>query len=476
MRKVKICDTTLRDCEHFGEFFMSVREKVEIARQLERLGVDIIELSILSDAMEEISKELNSSVFSVACNLPEFFDIDLQKALSTASNSRVNLLCHESRDEGYIELLREVLEKANEKGWKTQITIDAASAASSEFSAKIIDIARKQGAGSICIYENRGYITPEEYSKIVQDIVRDADDLNISVKCKNDLGMAVANVLAGVASGAKCVECSILGLGTRAGNAALEQVVMALSSRVDFYDVSTNIVKRLIYRTSRLVSTVTGQAIQSNMPIVGDKALEKYETQIALENNIEPIRPEEVGIIRNNLVLGSNTSETVFQERVEELGYILSAEHAKTAYKAFIELAGRKETVTDKDIEAVVAPMDDKEKHFELVNFVINSGTMIPSTATVILKKDGEEVTEVAVGIGPVDASFKAVDSISRLKVSLDDFSLQSVTEGEDALGSALVKVCYEDRVYTGRGVSTDIVESAIRAYINAINKVVSSI
>ena len=476
MRKIKVCDTTLRDCEHFGDFYMSVREKVEIAKQLERLGVDIIEVGVLSDAILEVAKEIKGSVFSVACRINEFYDVDVQAALGIAAHSRVNLLCHEVRDTDYLEQLKGVIQSAKDKGFSIQITFDALSMENEEFMHEVLDIVSQLGINSICVYENMGYMISDEISNIITDMKDNLSDIDISIKCKNDLGFATANTLAAVKAGASLIESSIGGLGVRAGNAALEQIIMALSARHDYYDVSTNIVKRLIHRTCNLVSTIVGQPVKSNTPIVGSKALDREDIILNNAKKIAFIRPEEIGVIRNNLVLGPNTSFTVFCERVDELGYILSKEKQDSAYETFIDLANRKGVVTDKDIEAIVSPMEDSEKRFELVSFVINSGTMIPSTATLIVSDNNEVVTEVAVGLGPVDASFKAIDIVTGITVNLEDFALQSVTEGEDALGDAMVRVSCDGKTYTGRGISTDIIESSIRAYINALNKVAAAL
>ncbi|MCL1830982.1 MAG: hypothetical protein FWG21_06090, partial [Oscillospiraceae bacterium] len=327
MRKIKICDTTLRDCEHFGEFFMSVREKVEIAKQLERLGVDIIEVSVLSDAILEVAKELTGVVFSVACTLFEYYDIDVQAALSVAETSRVNLLCHESRDLGFLDQLKGIIIEAKDKGYLTQVTFDALSMADDYLLKDALNLVTSLNVDSICIYENMGYMTANELTDIIDKAITRYPDTAFSVKCKNDLGLAVANTLAAIKSGVSAVECSIGGLGVRAGNTALEQVVMALSARSDYYEVSTNIVKRLIHRTHSLVSTVTGQTIHANKPIVGSKALDRYETSIVTEVKFSAINPEEIGIIRNNLVLGANTSPSVFRERIDDLGYLLSKEN-----------------------------------------------------------------------------------------------------------------------------------------------------
>ncbi|NMA07050.1 MAG: hypothetical protein GX928_04995 [Ruminococcaceae bacterium] len=469
MRTVKVCDTTMRDCEHSTEFNMSVREKTEIAKQLERLGVDIIEVGADCDAAADILNALETTMFSIAC-YPDMIDSECIKShLSGDKKGRINFLFSRKKSVDPKEIESSV-KAVKSNGFKVQLTANALNMSSQEYRNAFIEAAESNGVDSICVYDDIGYSNPFEFFEIVSSITS-MTDLPVSVKSKNDLGMAVSNVLAGVKAGAVTVECSVNGLGRRAGNAALEEVVMAIKARRDFYERDTAINTKLLFRTGKMVSTVVGLPLLGGKAIIGDKALLNFDLEIPETAKFSVIKPEDVGIIRNSLVLGKRTTESVFEERVEELGYLLSPKQLDKAYREFLKLADKK-PVDDRDIEAMLAPFEaESESNFILENFVINSGSMIPSTATVILNVAGESITNVATGYGPVDAAFKAIDAISGIDVSLEDFSLHSVTSGEDALGDAVLKISYNDKILTGRGVSTDIVEASIRAYINAINK-----
>lgn len=469
MKTIKICDTTMRDCEHSTEFNMSVREKTEIAKQLERLGVDIIEVGADCDAASDILKALENSIFSVAC-YPDMLESECIKShLSNDKKGRINLLFSRKKSVDPDEIESSV-KTVKSNGFKVQLTAGALNMKSEEYRKAFIEAAESNKVDSLCVYDDTGYCNPFEFFETVSSIVS-MTDIPIAVKSKNDLGMAVANVLAGVKAGAVTAECSVNGLGRRAGNAALEEVVMAIRARKDFYKCDTAVNTKLLFRTGKMVSTVVGLPLYGGKAIIGDKALLNFDIEIPDTASFSVIKPEDVGIIRNNLVLGQRTTKSVFKERVEELGYLLNVKQLDEAYKEFLKLADKK-PVDDRDIEAMLAPFEaESEPVFTLENFVINSGSMIPSTATVILSIKDESRTNVATGYGPVDAAFKAIDSMSGIDVSLEDFSLHSVTSGEDALGDAVLKVKYKDRILTGRGVSTDIVEASIRAYINAINK-----
>ncbi len=287
--------------------------------------------------------------------------------------------------------------------------------------------------------------------------------------------MAVANSLSAVGHGAEAVECSLNGVGKRAGNAPLEEIVVAISARGDQYGAETDIATKLLFRSARLVSTVTGFTVPANKPVIGDNAMNTDMYEQGTDRKL--INPEDVGIFRGNLVLGRHSTQKAFEDRVFELGFLLNKQTAQEAYSRFVRLAERKKLVTDRDIEALVSPLcTETGDMYELVNFVINTGSMIPSTATIIMKSSAGETVKVATGTGPVDASFKAIDKVFGITVKLEDFSLQSVSEGEDALGDASVKIRCGDRLFTGKGVSADIVEASIKAYIHALNKAAATL
>jgi 2-isopropylmalate synthase len=301
----------------------------------------------------------------------------------------------------------------------------------------------------------------------------------LSVHCHNDLGMAVANSLAAVEAGADQVECTINGLGERAGNAALEEVVMALKTRAEHYQAATNIVTEQIYRTSTMVSTYTGMPVQHNKAIVGSNAF-AHEAGIhqdgMLKNRLtyEIITPQSIGVPASKLVLGKHSGRHAFRDRLSELGYVLSEDELQKAYERFIELADKKKEVSDRELEALIqGELGAMQDLFELDYLHVSSGITTIPTATVRISKDGELREEAACGDGPVDAVYKAVDRIVGLPVELKEYAIKAVTGGPDALGEVSIRVqTAEGRIFSGRGLSTDIIEASARAYMHALNKI----
>ena len=288
-----------------------------------------------------------------------------------------------------------------------------------------------------------------------------------------------SNSLAGMQGGADQIECTVNGIGERAGNAALEEIVMAITTRPQLYDCQTGVQTRQIYRTSKLLSTITGVPVPPNKAIVGSNAFahESGIHQHGVMNNrltYEILPPESVGIYQNRMVLGKHSGRHAFEERLDQLGYRLPEAVLEKSFEKFKALADRKKIVTDRDLEALVSSSRYQiAETYTLESFVINSGTVISATAVVKLLKDGESKEHVARGEGPIDAAFKAIDRIVKQSFPLKNYAIQSVTEGEDALGEVVVKILKDDEIITGRGLSTDIIEASIRAYLNAINKAV---
>ena len=306
--------------------------------------------------------------------------------------------------------------------------------------------------------------------------------VDISVHNHNDLGMGVANTLESIRAGATQVECTVNGIGERAGNAAMDEIVMALRTRGDFYGCTTGINTRQIYRTSKLLSTIIGVGIAPNKPIVGANAF-AHESGIhqhgvlAERTTYEIMSPDDVGIYQNKMVLGKHSGKHAFADRIAELGYRMSDEDIAEAFERFKEMADRKKEITDRDIEALVgnAAISDVKETYGLKSFVVNSGTVISATAVVrLVRDDGEEKEHVARGEGPIDAAFNAIDRIVKMDTKLENWTMQAVTEGEDALGEAICKISCNGHTVTGRGLSPDILESSIRAYVNAINKAIA--
>ena len=500
-KPIKILDTTLRDGEQSPGCSMNLQEKLEVAKQLERLKVDVIEagFAIASPgdfaAVKMVAENIKGCVVSsLARALPK--DIDrAYEAVRYAEAPRIHTFIATSDIHMKYKLKatkEEVMEKAIEmvkyaKGYCNDVEFSAEDASRSEleFLYKVFEEVIKAGATVINIPDTVGYTTPDEFYKFIQNIrnnVTNIDKVDISVHCHNDLGLAVANTLAAARAGATQLECTINGLGERAGNAALEEIVMSLNTRRDIYDTVTRIDTTEIYPTSRLVSKITGMKIQRNKAIVGENAF-AHESGIhqhgvlAHKSTYEIMTPESVGLTTNKLVLGKHSGSHAFEERLKSLGYHLEKDTLGKLFQEFKVLADKKKLVYDKDLEALVEAKTMLIKEiYKLNQFVINSGNTITSTATVRLTKKGEEIEEVATGHGPVDAAFKAIDRIIGNGFILEDYSLNSVTEGEDAQGEAIVKIKLEDHTYNGRGVSTDVIEASIKAYINAINKMLNEL
>ncbi len=500
-KTIKIFDTTLRDGEQSPGCSMNLKEKLEVARQLDEMGVDVIEagFAIASpgdfEAVQAIAGQVkNAVVASLARALPK--DIDrAYEAVKHSQRPRIHtfLATSDIHMKYKLKLSPEaVLEQATKmvkyaKAYLSDVEFSAEDATRSDpdFLYRVFEGVIRAGATVINIPDTVGYTTPEEFYRLIKSIkenVPNIDQAEISVHCHNDLGLAVANTLAALEAGAGQVECTINGIGERAGNAAMEEIVMAIQTRKDLYQFTTGIDTKQIYPASRLISRVTGMRVQANKAIVGENAF-AHESGIhqhgvlANKSTYEIMTPDSIGLSKNKLVLGKHSGRHAVEDRLVSLGYTLTKEKLDSIFQEFKLLADRKKLVDDRDLEALVEEkaMEIKEI-YQLKEFVINCGNVITSTANIKLLKDGVELEEVARGYGPVDAAFKAIDSILGHDYTLEDYSLQSVTEGEDALGDAVVKISDGQNSYRGRGVSTDIVEASIKAYLNAINKLFSDL
>lgn len=497
MRHIRIFDTTLRDGEQAPGCSMNPKEKLEMARQLARLGVDVIEAGfpIASpddfQSVKMVADEITSCQIAGLCRAKKE-DIDCAyEALKGHPNPLIHIFLATSdihladklkitRDEA-LALVKESVAYAKSLCKEVEFSAEDASRSDRDFLAEVFVAAYKAGATILNIPDTVGYAMPEEMKELVTFIkskLPDDSGVILSVHCHDDLGLGPANSVAGVLGGADQVECTVNGIGERAGNAALEEIVMTLRTRKDFFGADTKIDTRQIYRTSKLLSTVTGLAVPPNKAIVGDNAFahESGIHQHGVMNNrltYEIISPEEVGIYQNRMVLGKHSGKHAFLERLEQLGYQKIPEDLLArSFEQFKVLADRKKVITDRDIEALIS--SDRyqiAETYQLESFVVNSGTVISATAVVKLIKDGESYEHVARGSGPIDAAFKAIDRIVKQSFPLQNYSIQSVTEGEDALGEVVVKIMKGDEAITGRGLSTDILEASIKAYLNAINK-----
>lgn len=495
MRTVKIFDTTLRDGEQSPGCSMNVKEKLELALALERLGVDVIEagFAIVSDKDFEAVFEVAGAVkTAVVASLSRLAKPDIDRAfeaLRLAVHPRIHLFIATSdlhlasklnmTREQVIDSIKYNVSYAKKLCNDIEFSCEDASRSELDFLLLAIQTAVAAGANVINVPDTVGYSTPQEMFNLVSAVKKSINDENveISAHCHDDLGLGVACSLAAIEAGATQIECTLNGIGERAGNAAMEEIVMNLHTRGDYYGCKTNIVTRQIYRTSRLLSSITGIAVPPNKAIIGSNAF-AHESGIhqhgVLMNRAtyEVVAPECIGVPQSKMVLGKHSGKHAFVDRLMILGYNLDDEALQRAFDSFKMLCDKKKNVTDRDIEALVSDQENKlNKAFSYVSFVINSGNTITSTANVKLLVDGEEIEHVETGDGPVDACFKAIDKIVQCDIHLQNYTIQSVTDGFDALGEVVVKVLSPSGVITGRGLSTDIIEASIKAYLNAINK-----
>ncbi|MEL7565242.1 MAG: 2-isopropylmalate synthase [Dehalobacterium sp.] len=496
--RVYIFDTTLRDGEQSPGISLNKKEKLEIAFQLAKLGVDIIEAGfpIASPGDFEAVKAIAENVKGpVICALARigFADIDRAwEAIKNAERARIHTFVATSEIHMKYKLKKtpeEVLEMVaagvkRAKGYTDDVEFSAEDAFRSDldFLCQVFETAIAAGATTINVPDTVGYATPEEFGKFIADIkarVPNIDQTVISVHCHNDLGLAVANSLAAIKNGARQVECALNGLGERAGNAALEEIVMGLYTRRDTFGYDMEINYQEIYRTSRLISSLTGMPVQPNKAIVGKNAF-AHESGIHQDGVLkerttyEIMNPEMLGIVQSNLVFGKHSGRHGFKQRLEELGYHLSDEEIDQAFKQFKDLADKKRQITDADLEVLVENQIrtiPEKWHLEYLH--ICSGTGVTPTATVRVVSEDEVLEEASCGDGPINAAFKCLERVTGITAKLLQYSINAVTGGIDAIGEVTVKVEYSHRVFTGHGISTDILEASALAYLNTINKIV---
>ena len=501
MKRIKIFDTTLRDGEQSPGCSMKLPEKIEMAKQLEKLGVDIIEAGFaIASPMDHKSVQAiagavtNCTVASLArCTKG---DIDAAwDAVKEAKHPRIHVFLATSEIHMKYKLQmspEQVLQRISDmvsyaKSFCDDIEFSAEDASRSDwaFLAQCYSNAVAAGATTLNVPDTVGYSTPAEMAELITYLrqnVTGVENVDISVHCHNDLGMAVANSLACVKAGATQVECTVNGIGERAGNASLEELVMAIHTRRDFYDAETNINTKQIYRSSKLLSNITGVPIPPSKAIVGANAF-AHESGIhqhgviANAQTYEIMNSMDVGIPQNTMVLGKHSGKHALREKLISMGYELTDEELESVFTRFKVLADKKKNITSSDIEALVLHRRNTAiGSCRLISHVVNAGDGVPNTSCIKLQREDDVMEEVAIGSGPLDASFKAINRMLGLDIKLDSFSLNAVTDGEDAIGEAVVKL--EDangRRYTGTGLSTDIIESSIRAYVNGINKMMEA-
>lgn len=494
--RVVFFDTTLRDGEQAPGCSMNLEEKLGVASRLERLGVDVIEAGFAAaspgDAMavKAVSRAMEKTIVASLARASRE-DIDAAwEAIREARRPRIHTFIatseihmrHKLRmsPEQVLEKAVEAVRYARSLCPDVEFSAEDASRSDPDFLCRVYRAVIEAGAGTINIPDTVGYSIPEEFAALVRRIKSAAEGVGrviVSVHCHNDLGLAVANSLAAIEAGAGQVECTMNGIGERAGNAALEEVAMALRTRAGHFGVDCGIDTTQIYATSRLVSISTGSRVQANKAIVGENAF-AHEAGIhqhgvlANRETYEIMTPESIGLPKSRLVLGKHSGRHAFDERLRELGLSLDPQDAARVFEDFKRLADKKKTVGDPDIEALVrGSISRTEERFRLERFIINAGSSITATSAVRLRlEDGSSEECVAAGDGPIDASFKAIDKAVGRHFVLNDFSLEAVTGGKDAQGEASVRITCDGKRYNGRGLSTDVIEASIKAYLVAIN------
>jgi len=495
-RQIMIFDTTLRDGEQCPGASMNLEEKYQVAQQLARLRVDVIEAGFPYsspgdfEAVQWIAKNIEGPIIAGLCRArPE----DIKRtgeALQGGRRTRIHTVIATSDVHLKYKLRRtreEVLQQAVAavKLAKTfvedvEFSAEDASRTDIDYLCQVSEAVIKAGATTVNLPDTVGYATPTEYGAMIWTIrerVPGADGIALSVHCHNDLGLAVANSLEAVRNGAQQIECTINGIGERAGNAALEEVVMAIRTRHDYFGCTTGIDTREIYRASRLVRDITGFAVQPNKAVVGRNAFAHasgihQDGVLKEKQTYEIMRPEDVGWTEKSVVLSSRSGRHGVRHCLAEMGYHLGPEELGKVYERFLELADKKKDVSEADLEALVADETSSvTEEYQLDYMSVTSGLKQIPAAVIRILRGGEAITGAATGVGPVDAVYKTIDEVTRLPHELVDFSVRSVTGGTEALGECMVKVGANGEIFTGRASSTDIVEASAKAYVQALNK-----
>jgi len=498
MRKIKIFDTTLRDGEQCPGASLNPEEKMEIARQLARLKVDAIEagFAIASPGDFESVKAIAQSIKGpIICSLARARKEDIERAWEAVKHSerpRIHTFLATSPIHMEKKLRMtpdQVLKQAADMVKLTrslcpdvEFSPEDAGRSDPEFLYKVIAAVIEAGASTINVPDTVGYTTPWEFGALIENIIKNVPQIKeknvtISVHCHNDLGLATANSLAAVRAGASQVECTINGIGERAGNASLEEIVMGIKTRRDFFDCETGIVTTEIYKTSRLVSNLTGLLVQPNKAVVGANAF-AHEAGIhqagvlRARETYEIMSPLDIGLTESKLVLGKHSGRHAFADKLKDMGYQLTEDNLEKAFARFKDLADKKKEISDRDLEIIVSEeVYVVPETYTIETVAVKSGTHLKPKAEVTLKYKGQEMTETAEGTGPVDAVFIAIQKLTRIKPQLLDFVIQAITGGTDAQGEVTVRIKEDERIFVGHGASTDIIIASAKAYLSAINR-----
>jgi len=496
--KVIIFDTTLRDGEQAPGASLTSQQKLEVAYQLEKLGVDIIEAGFPISSPDDfkgvnlVAKNIKKSII---CGLARCIKKDIEavfEALKPAKKKRIHIFLATSKihlkykfkkaEKEILDLACQATRLSRKFFEDIEFSPEDATRTDKEFLYRVIEAVIREGASTINIPDTVGYSYPQEVFFLIKDILNNVPNINkavISIHCHDDLGMAVANSLSAVLAGARQVHCTINGIGERAGNASLEEVVMAIKTRKDvFKNLYTQVNTKEIMRASRLVSTLTGFVVPPNKAIVGSNAF-RHESGIhqdaILKKRItyEIINPSEVGIEKTQLVLGKHSGRHALKKRLKELGFKLNKKKIDEIFEKFKKLADKKKEIFDEDLIALVEEeFRKREKRWELVSVKVVTGTQAPPEATVKLNYKKKTMEATSGGDGPVDACFKAIDKITKIRTKLLNYKLEAITRGKDAQGLARLEIKVKDKIYSGVGTSTDILEASAKAYLDALNKI----
>jgi 2-isopropylmalate synthase len=505
---VRVFDTTLRDGEQSPGATLTSAEKLEIARQLAKLGVDIIEAGFPAAspddmaAVQRIAREVGTPDGPVICGLSRAVESDIRacwEGVKDAARPRIHTFLGTSdlhlqyqtgltREQG-LERIRSAVTLARSLCEDVEFSPMDAGRTDMEYLIKACAVAVECGATTLNIPDTVGYVTPQEWQEKIANLIAETpgagpgSGIIWSVHCHNDLGLATANTLAGVMAGARQVEVTINGIGERAGNTSLEEVVMAMRTRPQFFNIQTNINTREIMKTSKMVSNYTGMHVQANKAIVGANAF-AHEAGIhqdgVLKNaaTYEIMTPESVGLLQSQLVLGKHSGRHALKIRLQELGYNVEGDALNQVFARFKELADAKKNVTDADLQALMADEFEKpEEIYSLEDIQVVCGTMGMPTATAKMRSaSGETFVHAAVGTGPVDACYRAIDAIVKVPNTLIEYSVHSVTEGIDALGEVTVRIAAKDehRSFGGYGADSDIIVASVKAYLAALNRMIA--
>jgi 2-isopropylmalate synthase len=501
--RVVFLDTTLRDGEQSAGIGMTVDEKMEIAKQLERLNVDIIEAGFAASspgdfqAVSNIAREIRTPII---CSLARAVAGDVDQAwqaIQHAASPRIHIFLssseihqmHQLRKnrEEVMEMAVTMVERAKRYCDDVEFSPMDATRTNPEYLFHMLEEVIRAGATTVNIADTVGYAIPSDFARLITEVrekVPGIDKVTLSVHCHNDLGLSVSNSLAAVVAGARQVEGCINGIGERAGNASLEEIIMALDTRKDLFNIDIGIDTTQLYSASRLVSRITGMAVQANKAVVGENAFRHasgihQDGVLKDRSTYEVMQPERVGVPGSTLVLGKLSGRAGLQARLEALGYQLSREEISGVFESFKVLADKKREVTDRDLEILM----DEEKRIatEPISYTLDhvqftSGDHDIPTATVRLIGPNEQaVTDASTGNGPVDAVCNAIDRVVGSSARLVDFNVHSVTEGIDSMGTVTIRIEKDGQVYTGRGASTDIIVASAKAYLSAVNRMLAA-